>query len=239
VIDVSILDAVPLLRLLPPEVKAALAARAVVRRFPRGRRLWNAGDEPRGLFVVLEGRVRVVRTYRQRVHVVHEDGPGATLGEIPLFAGGTYPTTAVATEATTCLVFDRQGVAEAMRAQPVLAWVFLERLASRLRVVLDRLSAQGADPVVTRLATYLLGRPTREGGTFTLGGSQQAVAEELGTVREVVVRLLGDLLRGDVIERCGRGIYRMRDEAQLRALASGMVSRVRPSPDPRQSRSGS
>ena len=57
------------------------------------------------------------------------------------------------------------------------------------------------------------------GGSFGLGGSQSAVAEELGTVREVVVRMLGELRRAGLIRSAGRGRLEVTDLPALRRLA--------------------
>ena len=43
--------------------------------------------------VLLQGRVRAVRVRDGRETVLHRSGPGATLGEVPLFDGGDYPAT--------------------------------------------------------------------------------------------------------------------------------------------------
>jgi len=221
VVHPSILDKVTFLQGLDRSSKEDLAARAIVRRYPRGRRLWNAGDPPQGLFVILEGHVRVVRAGPRRVQAVHTEGPGATLGEVPLFAGGTYPATATAGESCVCLILDRQALANVMDVHPEVSWALLRHLAARLRLVLDRLAAQGSDPAIVRLAAYLVARPARPDGGLTFGGTQQALAEELGTVREVVVRLLGRLQNEGVIERTGRGRFLIRDSARLRKLAAG------------------
>jgi CRP-like cAMP-binding protein len=224
VIAPSILDAVAIFTGLSPASRADLAHRAVVRKYPAGQRLWTAGDAPSGLFVILDGRVRVVRLLRGRTQVVHVEGPGATLGEIPLFAGGTYPATAIAAEPTRCLVLERRALAAAMAAHPELAWLLLGRMAERLRHVLDRLASQTAEPVIARLARYLHGRAERAGGPFTLGGTQQAVAEEIGTAREVVVRLLRELIEAGALERRGPSRYALRDAGLLAQIASGARS---------------
>jgi CRP-like cAMP-binding protein len=216
-----LLGSVPFLNGLGGATRADLAARAVVSSFARGQRLWTAGDAPRGLFVILDGRVRAVRTMRGRTRVVHVEGPGATLGEVPPVAGGTYPATALATEPTRCLVLDRRALTAAMAAHPELAWLLLARLAERLRRVVDRLASQAADPVIARLARYLRTRAERAQGPFTLGGTQQAVAEDLATAREVVVRLLRDLIKTGAIERRGPSRYAVRDAGLLAEIASG------------------
>ena len=206
-VSLTVIDGVDFLRRLNPAARKELAARAVTRRFAKGTRLWTSGTEPRGLFVLLAGRVRIVRSSGLRQHVLHTEGPGATLGEVPLFSGGTYPASAIADEPSTCLVVDRATLALAMQADPQLGWILLERLASRVRQLVERLSAQTADPVRTRLAAYLRARPIAPDGTITLGGTQQQVAEEIGTVREVVVRLLRQWAREGQLRRTRRGTY--------------------------------
>ena len=125
---------------LRAETIAALAARAVERRYAPDEVLFTAGSTPRGLFVVLEGRVRVLRgNDGGRQHVVHEELAGGTLGEVPLFDGGGYPATAIAAEATRCAVIDRATLSAAMHADPEMAWTLLARLASRVRTLVDRL----------------------------------------------------------------------------------------------------
>lgn len=206
-------------RSLSPAAREALAARAVVRKFHVRQHLWRAGDESRGLYLILEGRVRIVSDAGARPHVVHVEGKGATLGEVPLFAGGGYPASALAAVPTVCLLLDRRSLRSVMAAHPDLAWALLERLAGRVRLLVDRLSVRTGDPMQARLAAYLLSRPVTPAGTITLGDTQQAIAEELGTVREIVVRQLARLVTGGWLERRGRGQYVVKDPAALALLA--------------------
>lgn len=57
------------------------------------------------------------------------------------------------------------------------------------------------------------------GPRISLGMTQSALAEELGTVREVVVRELRLLRREGLIESLGGNRYRILDLARLRARA--------------------
>jgi CRP/FNR family transcriptional regulator len=183
--------------------------------------LFMAGSDARGLYVVAAGRVRVVREASGRRHVLHEEIAGGTLGEVPLFEGGGYPATAIAAERTVCFVIGRDAIAAAMRADPELAWRFLERLAARVRTLVDRVDRVTVRSVPQRLAALLVGRHERAATarSVTLGGTHQQVAEELGTVREVVVRAVRSLCESGVIESLGGGRYRVRDVRRLRELA--------------------
>jgi CRP-like cAMP-binding protein len=216
------------LRSLPPFAGVSdaacreLAARAARRVYDVGETLFVAGAEARGLYVVVRGRVRVVKHATGRRHVLHEEGPGGTLGEVPLFEGGGYPATAIAAEPTTCVVIGRAALGAAMRADPEVAWRFLARLAGRVRTLVERVDGLAARSVPQRLAALLVARHEGAAGAgtvVTLGGTQQEVAEELGTVREVVVRAVRALCEAGAIEPAGRGRYRVRDAARLKELA--------------------
>lgn len=221
-IDPSLLHQVPLFAGVSDGACRELAARTVRRTYQRGQTLFTAGSEARGMYVLTSGRVRVVRESSGRRHVIHEEGPGGTLGEVPLFEGGGYPATAIAADATTCLFVGRDAIAAAMRVDPEVAWRFLGRLAARVRTLITRLDDLTARSVPQRLAGLLLDRGGRGGGSgeaITLGRTQQEIAEELGTVREVVVRAMRALCATGAIESLGRGRYRVRSAERLQELA--------------------
>lgn len=211
------ISAVPWLSGVSAAGRRELAARSVTRRFDSEAVLWRRGDEPRGLFIVLEGAVRVVRGSGGRQYVLHREGPGGTLGEVPLFGGGTYPATVIAEEPTECLVFSLQALEAAIAQDPRLAILLLGRLAGRVRELANRLDRVTTQPVAQRLAAYLLRRHEEAGGPFSLGQSQTKVAEDLGTVREVVVRELRALVANGTIRRAGSARYSVANEPALRA----------------------
>ena len=198
-----------------------LSARAVTRRFAPGEVLFTAGSPARGLFVIAEGRVRVTRGANGRAHVVHDEGPGGTLGEVPLFDGGGYPATAIAKTATRCVVYTPEAIRAAMAADPAVGWAVARALARRVRHLVERLDAFTTRDVTARVAAVLRARH-RAGGvgggagaSVTLGQTHQELAEDLWTVREVVVRSLRELRRRGAIATAGRGRYRVADARAL------------------------
>ncbi len=210
----------PLFRHLAPEVHRIVAA-APRRRFRRGQTLWAAGADAEGIVVVLSGRVRVVRAPGGRQYGVHTEGPGGTLGEVPFFAGGRYPATAVAADPTVCLWLDRPTLARAVSADPELALRWLGRLAARVRQLVERLDQQTARTVEQRLAAFLLDRhAAARGEPFALAATQAEAAEELGTVREVLVRTLRRFREAGLIGSPARGRYRVCDRQRLSRVAA-------------------
>jgi CRP-like cAMP-binding protein len=213
------LEAIPFFASFPDDALQVMADRGVERRYETGETLFRAGEDPRGLMVVLEGKVRVVRQAAGRTQVVHVETTGGTLGEVPLFAGGGYPATAIAAEPTVCAVVARESLAAAVRSSPDAAFVLLERLAKRVRELVDRLDRLSLRSVSARLAEYLVARADGRGkAVVTLGMTQQALAEELGTVREVIVRELHALRTRGLIKALGGGRYELIDRTGLTAL---------------------
>lgn len=217
---ISLLPDLPLLRGLTPRARRILTA-APRRRFRRGQVLWAAGAEANGLAIVLTGRVRVVRAPGGRQYAVHTEGPGGTLGEVPFFAGGRYPASAIAAEPTTCLWLSRATLRSAMAADPELSLRWLGSLATRVRGLVERLDEKTSRTVQQRLAGFLLQRhATARGEPFALAETQAEAAEELGTVREVLVRALRRFREGDLVDSPTRGRYRVRDERGLARIAA-------------------
>ena len=215
------LATLPLFHGVSPSVVDALAKRAVEAQYPAGAVLFLDGSVPRGWYVVLEGCVRVVRGSGARQHVVHTEHRGGTLGEVPVFAGETHPATGIAAEPTRCAIFDRPSLEAAMAECPEIGFLINRRLAMRVRHLVERLDER-VRSVRSRLAEFLLDRvaTSRTETSISLGMTQQALAEELGTVREVVSRELRALVSSRTVESLGGGRYRIADLDALRRRAS-------------------
>jgi CRP/FNR family transcriptional regulator len=215
------LATLPLFQDASAALVAALAKRAVEVQYASGAVLFLAGSVPRGWYIVLEGCVRVVRGSGARQHVVHTEHRGGTLGEVPVFAGETHPATGIAAEPTRCALFDRPSLESAMAECREIGCLIYRRLALRVRHLVARLDER-VRSVRSRLAEFLLDRvaASRAASSLSLGMTQQGLAEELGTVREVVSRELKALVSSRIIESLGGGRYRVTDLDALRRRAS-------------------
>jgi CRP-like cAMP-binding protein len=211
-----------LLEGLNPAGRDALLEKSIERQFATGEILWSVGDRSEGITLVLEGRIRIVRG---------SGGPGATLGEVPFFTGGRYPATAIAAEPTRCLFLPEAAVRRAIAVDPALAFFFLKRLSHRIENLVERVDRLTVSSVQMRLAHFILERyqatnassrsrsKPGKGAVFSLGMTQTALGEELGTVREVVVRALRALRQAGAIESVGDGKYRVKNASVLETLA--------------------
>jgi CRP-like cAMP-binding protein len=220
--DVDILRRVPDFRSLPaPELRRVVAA-CRARTLRPGDTLFEEGEPCRGLFIVAEGRVAVRQiSLRGREQVFHTEGPGATLGEAPLFDRGGYVASAVALTAARALLLPRPHVIALCQRRPEVALAMLETMAVRVRRFAELVADLVFRPVTERLARHL--EALRAGGAgpeIRLTLTQAQLAARLGTVRELVARALGQLERSGIIAR-SRSTIVIRDPRRLAALARG------------------
>ena len=138
-----------------------------------------------------------------------------------MFTQRTHPATGIAAEPTRCVLFDRASLEAAIAEAPGIAFLLASRLALRTEQLVERLHERSATNVQTRVIEFLLSRkPARGANTISLGMTQQALAEDLGTVREVVARELRALVKRGWIESLGGGRYRLRDAKALRNVST-------------------
>ena len=203
----------------------ALADRAVEQRLARGEVLFIAGEEARGLYVIVEGAVRAFReSIDGREQVIHVERAGATIAEVPMFDDGAYPSTVAAEEDSVILFIGKQDVRNLCLSHPSIALAAVKLLAARLRRCAELVEALSLHEVDQRLARLLLdearlrGRRAGKRVEFELALTNQQIAARIGTVREVVSRALSRLQQNDLIVVNGR-VVTILDEETLRAFA--------------------
>jgi CRP/FNR family transcriptional regulator len=198
-----------------------IAANVVERRYAKDATIFRAGDPADGLYLVLAGRVRVSRESAAHVELLHTEDGGGVLGEIPVFGGGPFPATAVAQTATRCAHLPIAAIQRLLSEDPLFVRFALARLAERSRALLRRIDELTATTITARVAGYLLERAGHAPSVpFTLGMSQEELARELGTAREVIVRALRALVDAGAITRSGRSRFVVANAAVLRAMAA-------------------
>jgi CRP-like cAMP-binding protein len=191
---------------LADEELHALGARAIERRLASGEMLFVAGEQARGLYVIVSGAVRAFRAGADgREQVIHTERAGATLAEVPVFDNGMYPATAVADEDSVVLFIPKEDVRAVCREQPGIALAALELLAGRLRRHAELVEALSLRAVGQRVARLLL-KEARERGEGSGGGTSfdivltnGQIAARVGTVTEVVSRALSRLHQDGLI----------------------------------------
>ena len=189
----STLSQIALFAALSENELQALAQRAVERRFAADEVLFWEGQECAGIFLIIQGTVKIFRTSPGgREVVLSIESAPATVAELPLFDGGPYPASVRVVEPVVSLFINKQDFQQFCRQYPDVALKVLAVVGRRLRQLVFLVESMTFGSVTQRLARMLL-EASKEAGsaTFDLPGTHQEVASRLGTVREVVSRNLG------------------------------------------------
>ena len=198
---------------LDDETLRMLAERAEERRLSRDELLFMAGDEARGLYVIVEGTLRAFRTSPDgREQVLQVEQAGATFAEVPTFDDGPYPSNVAAEEDSIVLFIPKRDVQQLCLKHPKIALAALKVLSSRLRrctALVEELSLQ---EVSQRLARFLVtearekGMSEGSGTRIDLVLTNQQIAARIGSVRDVVSRAIAHLKQEGLIAVKGRRI---------------------------------
>src|SRR5688500_15816873 len=204
---------------------ARLAERCVARSVGAGHVLFTTGEACRGLYIVESGQVRIYRTSPEgKEQVLHVEGAGRPVAELPLLDGGPYPASAVALEETRLVFLPLADFEHVYRTHPDIAQAIIRNLGRRLRHLVHVTETLAFRDVAARLALLLVGdaeragRQTPDGIELTLDRTQEELSIEIGAARESVSRALKQLRRQGLIEPLGRDRLLIPHLARLRAL---------------------
>lgn len=223
-----------LLKDLDDDALDFLSAHALEKKLGRNEVLFLAGDKADGLYVIAEGSVRAFRTGMDgREQVIHVEHAVTTIAEPPVFDDGNYPSTVAAETNARVLFLPKAAVIDACLAHPVLALAGARLLAKRLRRCAELVESLSLREVGQRLAQQLLkearsiGKTTADGIEFTQPLTHNQLAARIGTVREVVTRVMYRLQQQELVKIDGKTVK----IPDLEALASYAETEIPPSND--------
>jgi CRP/FNR family cyclic AMP-dependent transcriptional regulator len=193
---------------LAPETLRAIAATGVLRNYPKNAVLINEGDLGDSLYIVLSGRVKVYSSNAAgREVVIAFHGPGEYLGEMSL-DGSPRSASVVTLEPTTCALVTRASFREFILAYPEFALHLIEKLICRMRATTESVKSLALSDVYGRLVKLLLTLAVERDGKLIVPEklTQQDIAERVGASRDMISRLLKDLVAGGYLSVSERTI---------------------------------
>lgn len=227
---------------LDNEALSWLAARSQEQHLTAGKMLFLAGEQATGLFVVVGGTIRAFQQNADgREQVMHIDGAGATLGDVPLFDDGPCPASAIAQTDADVLFIEKQSIRRFCLHHPPFALTALKLMAERVRRHAQLVNSLSFREVGQRLALFLLAEARKTGVAengriaFRLNLSNHEVATRIGSVRDVVSRALTRLQKLELVTVKSR-VVTILNEHDLKAYAESSIkpavksTRRRPSP---------
>ena len=196
------------LRALPPELVAALRAEGERADYPAGTTIYRAGSDPRAVLVV-QGLIRVYMTSSEgRQVTVRYARPGDVLG-IAVLVGGPASVDVQALAPSSLFRISARILTVAARRDGQVAWAMAEELNRRLYETLQQTAINAFGSVSQRVASHLLDLASaqqRPHGDLVAHVSQQELADAVGSVREVVARVLRDFRVAGIVATAANSV---------------------------------
>lgn len=177
---------------------AAIAASGVTRAFPKSTVLIHEGDVGDALYIILSGRVKVYASNEEGKEVVIDfHGPGEYVGEMSL-DGSPRSASVMTVESTTCAIVNRAQFHDFLLAHPDFAWHLIEKLIHRVRVATENVKSLALSDVYGRLVRLLntLAQPSDGQWVVPEKLTQQEIAARVGASRDMIGKLMKDLVAG-------------------------------------------
>jgi CRP-like cAMP-binding protein len=196
-----------------------VAAAGTERQLVRGDILFEEGDPPDALYVVLKGRIAIAiaNPIDRRESVVALMEPGDLFGDLGLIDDRPRSAMARALEPSAVLQIPFEPVLRMFDEHPKMLWNVTRMLAQRLRAMDEALADSVFLDVTGRTAKRLLeladGRDQ-----FTLPVTQEELAGMVGASRERVNKAIASFIRlGWLEQRDRQYTIVQRDRLELRA----------------------
>ena len=198
--------------LTEPEL-SFLVQRTVAKSYSAGETIFSEDEPCAGMYIVQSGHIRIFKSSAGgREQVLSVDGPGSSVAELPVFDGGSYPASAVALENATLLFISKRDFQALCLTHPQVALKVLRVVGGRLRRLVGIIEELSFTTVRHRLAAFLVrlaeasGTHTRDGILVTVPVSNQELASQIGTVRELVSRNLSHFQSKGLLKIDGRNL---------------------------------
>lgn len=204
---------------LGEETLRAILARCVEKVYLKNEVVFHDGEEPKGLFVVWRGSVKVFKLAASgREQILEIEGEGRSVAELPLMDGDPYPASCAALEDSVLLTVPARDFHSLLEDHPAITRSVIASLAQRMRRMVTLVEEISLKAVRERLADLLV-ELAGEGDRVELSWTHQEIAARIGTVREIVSRTLARMAHEGVIRQKGRTVTLL-DREGLRGVES-------------------
>lgn len=187
---------------------ATIGARGITRKHAKNTIVVSEGDTTDGLFIVLEGRVKVFVSDAEGHEVIlGTHGPGEYFGEMALDAG-PRSASVITLEPCQLLIVPKDDFRQFVENNPAFAFSLIGKLIARVRALTENVKSLALMDVYGRVARLLLELAEERDSVLVIAErlTQQEIANRVGASREMVSRILKDLSTGGYLTQSREGI---------------------------------
>jgi len=195
--------------------------------YPKGSVLFVEGEDPRGLFILCSGRVKLTTSSTEgKTLIVKIAEPGEVLGVSATMLGLPYEVSAETLEPAQVNFVRRDNFMTFLTTFPEACFHTAQQLSEKYHSAQREIRSLGLSQTTgEKLARLLLnwcdrsGETTARGLRLTVLLTHEEIAQMIGTTRETVTRLLSDMKRKKIIDVKGSSVFVQRLE-QLQGMVT-------------------
>lgn len=210
----SLLRNVELFNHLSDEQISELANQSREVQFRKNAILMTEGDAGESMYVIASGLVKVfVSDDEGKELVLYEQGKGAVIGDIALLDDEPRSASVATLERTSAVMINKTDFLRTLQSSPEMALGIIRSLTQRLRHATQGSRSLALDNVYRRLADKLLELSEEAGdGVMRLSKkySHQELGNMIGASREMVGKVMAELIKGEYVELRDGIIYILR-----------------------------
>ena len=201
------LSRLPLFALLTEVERGTVQPWTQVRSYPARAVIMKQGENGEGLYLVLAGRVNVVieDTHGHKV-IVDTLEENETFSELALFQRSASLLTFECQRGCEILYVPRKALADVLNNNCAAAMYIARALAHRLESSYRKCASLAHDDVYARVMEILLTRGHERDGTWYVESGAEAISGMVGASREMVTRVMKDLVTRGIVRRHKRKI---------------------------------
>jgi len=213
------LKTIRLLQALSEETLFKIQQKLIVRSYQRGEMIHFAGDECRGVFFIASGEVVIDQLSPEgRKMVLTRLGAGEAFNIVPpLLTEKKNKGNATAQTDCTLYFLRSADYLLLLTEHPDFSQVILRQFAAQIDHLTDLVERVALHSVRARLARFLIDQA--DGKFSHTRWTQDEIADQIGTVRDMVGRILRSFAAAKLIERV-RGRIELMDRAGLEQEAN-------------------
>lgn len=211
--EVTLLEKVPLFSGLSEEGLKRLAQVTTSKSFPKDHTIVEENEIGETLYMILSGKVKVVNIGPDGKEVILSVlGTGEFFGEMSLLDDEPRSATVISMEKTEMMQLRRKDFLNLWETNKEILSRVLSVISGRLRHANAQIRSLALVDVMGRIARLFLDLAEKEGRKLLDGSivfrrpTHQEIASMVGTSRETVSRMIGDLAREGYIKISGKDI---------------------------------
>ncbi len=212
---------------LPASALQAFEKLKYATAYPQGAVLFMEHQEPRGIYVICGGSVKLSATASHgKTMIVKIAQPGEVLGLSATVSGRPYEMTAVTLDPCQVSFIKRQDFLRFLQDDVQVCFKVAEQLSEKYHAVCNEVRSLGLSHSASEKLAKLLLEWSSKNGEFSkleprvkLRLTHEEIGQMIGTSRETVTRLLANLKKRQIVDARGSTLV-IRDQAALREMAN-------------------